>query len=218
MHDVQPPDICPGASARTRQARERDGERYDENENREYPVDSATRIVGRRSLPKAEEHTPSGYRRQKPIRAWQYIRATSHAAIAPSAELAARPIEDPESSRFINRLNRLSRYRRYATSRAEALLAEDLRFARVDGNDAVPVPSKVERHEVTRAQVILRQAHNRDGLRAVQHPLDRQRVLVPTHVERRASSRRALRYRRLAGPCKTLVEIPDQIVDRFGSD
>jgi len=65
------PMICPGASARTRQARERDGERYDKKENREYPVDSATRIVGRRSLPKAEEHTPSGYQRQKRIRAWQ---------------------------------------------------------------------------------------------------------------------------------------------------
>jgi hypothetical protein len=53
-------------------------------------------------------HPKAAINARSPSEPGSNIRATSHAAIAPSAELAARPIEDPESSRFINRLNHLS--------------------------------------------------------------------------------------------------------------
>ena len=47
----------------------------------------------------------------------------------------------------------------------EALLAEDLGLARVDGDDAVAVPLEVEADEVAGAQLVLRQPDDRDGLR-----------------------------------------------------
>ena len=42
---------------------------------------------------------------------------------------------------------------RHVSQAVEALLPEDLRLARVDRNDAVPVPPEVEPHEIARAQL-----------------------------------------------------------------
>src|SRR3954470_12268341 len=69
--------------------------------------------------------------------------------------------------------------------RGDALLPEHLLLARVHRDDAVAVAAQVEADEVARAQVIARQSDDGDGLRRVQHLLDRQRVLVAPDVERR---------------------------------
>ena len=53
---------------------------------------------------------------------------------------------------------------RHVGEALEALLPEDFRLARVDRNDAVPVPPEVEPDEIAGAQLILRQPDDRDGL------------------------------------------------------
>ena len=67
-----------------------------------------------------------------------------------------------------------------------ALLAEDLGLARVDRNHAVPVTFEVVPDEIARAQLVFRQSDDGDGLRVVQDALDRQRILIAGHIERRA--------------------------------
>src|SRR5436190_5331329 len=55
-----------------------------------------------------------------------------------------------------------------------ARFAEDFGFARVHGNDVVPVPFEVVPDEVAGAQVIFRQPDNGHRLRVVKHALNGQ--------------------------------------------
>src|SRR6185437_7069875 len=64
-----------------------------------------------------------------------------------------------------------------------ALLPEDLALAGVHRDHVVAVPPEVVADEVAGPQLVLRQPHDRDRLRGVQHPLDLQRVLVPCQIE-----------------------------------
>src|ERR1700728_2040764 len=66
-----------------------------------------------------------------------------------------------------------------------APFAENLGLARVHRDHPVAVPLEVVADEVACAQLIARQAHDRDRLRGVQHPLDRHHVLVAPEVELR---------------------------------
>src|SRR5581483_2567452 len=50
-------------------------------------------------------------------------------------------------------------------------------LARVDRHDAVAVALQVEAHEVARAQLVGREPDDGDGLRGVQDPEDRERIL-----------------------------------------
>jgi hypothetical protein len=64
-----------------------------------------------------------------------------------------------------------------------ALLAEDFRFARIHGNHPIAVPLQVEGDEIARAQAIVRQADDRDRLRAVQDALNEERILISAQIE-----------------------------------
>src|SRR6185436_20488364 len=46
------------------------------------------------------------------------------------------------------------------------------------------MPLEIEPDEVARAQMVLRETDNGDGLRVVQHALDGERILVPGQIER----------------------------------
>jgi hypothetical protein len=72
---------------------------------------------------------------------------------------------------------------RYVGETVEAFLAEYFLLARVDRNDAIPVALEIEPDEVARAQMVPRQPDDGDGLRAVDHALDRQRILIASQIE-----------------------------------
>ena len=100
----------------------------------------------------------------------------------------------------------------------EALLAEDLRLARVHRNDAVAVAFEVEPDEVARAQLILRQPDDRDRLRAVER-----RAGWSADPDSALRSNDAVigtppRSPPARDPREALFEVPDQIVDGFDAD
>src|ERR1700722_19487971 len=61
-------------------------------------------------------------------------------------------------------------------------LSEDLRLAGVDRDHVVTVSLEVVADEVARPQLVVREAHDRDGLRGVEHPLDRHWVLIRREI------------------------------------
>ena len=105
------PMICPGASARTRRLRA--SVLASATMRRRIASIQEIRRRGssdaRNHCPEeAEEHTQAAINARSPSEPGSNIRANKPRGDRSSAELAARPIEDPESSRFINRLNHLS--------------------------------------------------------------------------------------------------------------
>ena len=76
---------------------------------------------------------------------------------------------------------------------------------------------QVEADEVAGAQLVLRQADDRDRLRAVEDALDRQRILIAGQIERRVIATPPRSPRR-GDAREALLEIPDQIVDRLDAD
>src|SRR6476646_1469341 len=62
--------------------------------------------------------------------------------------------------------------------------AEDLAFARIHRKDLIAMPTQVIADEIARAQFVRRQSDDRNGFRAVEHPLNGQRILIACEVER----------------------------------
>ena len=96
-----------------------------------------------------------------------------------------------------------------------ALLPEDLRLGGFTVI-AVAVPPEVVADEVAGPKLVVRQAHDRDRAGGNQHALDRQRR--GTAPGRSRSRRLPADARRRGDERETLLQVPDQVLDRFGAD
>src|SRR5262249_39226509 len=59
-------------------------------------------------------------------------------------------------------------------------------LGRVDGNHVISMPPQVVADEIAGAQLVLRQSDDGNRFGGVDHPLDRQGILIPGEVECRA--------------------------------